>query len=158
VIPLRDDTERTRRPLLAAALAAACALAALAVLLAGQGGWTAALLALDAGMLWVFGAGVEGAVGRGWLLTGALFGAIGGAALALAAGASESAAQLAAAAATGAALETIVTHLLRLRGSRILSILPVPVFAGLHEVPAAAWGLAWGGGALALIALGALEA
>jgi hypothetical protein len=150
VIPLRDDTERTRRPLLAAALAAACALAALAVLLAGQGGWTAALLALDAG--------VEGAVGRGWLLTGALFGAIGGAALALAAGASESAAQLAAAAATGAALETIVTHLLRLRGSRILSILPVPVFAGLHEVPAAAWGLAWGGGALALIALGALEA
>lgn len=157
MIPLRDDTERVRRPLLAAALAAAGGLAAVVVLLAGEGVWTAALLALNAGMLWIFGAGVEGAVGRGWLLTGTLFGALGGAALALAAGAGESAAVIAAAASTGAALETIATHLLRLRGARILSILLLPLFAGLREVPATLCALAWAAGALVLIALGALE-
>lgn len=157
MIPLRDDTEHVRRPLLAAALAAACTLAAAVALVAGEGLWTAALLALNAAMLWVFGAGVEGAVGRGWLLMGALFGAAGGAALALAADSGEGAAQVGAAAATGAALETIATHLLRLRGARILGILPVPMFAGLREAPAAAWALVWGGAALVLVALGALE-
>lgn len=158
MIPLRDDTERVRRPLLAGSLAGACGLAAVVVLLAGEGVWTAALLALNAGMLWLFGAGVEGAVGRGWLLTAVLFGGVGGAALALAAGASESAAAIGAAASTGVALETIATHLLRLRGSRVLGIVPLPVFAGLREVPAPLCALAWAGGAVVLIALGALEA
>jgi hypothetical protein len=158
VIPLRDDTERERSPTLAALLAAAAGLGALLVLVTGTGGWTAVLLAVNAGALWVFGAGVEGAVGRGWLVFGAVLGGLGAAGIALVAGADETAAALGAAAATGAAFETVATHLLRLPGARILSLLLVPFFAGLREVPAAAWGAAWAGLAIALVALGALGA
>ncbi|MCU0258385.1 MAG: hypothetical protein MUF56_05100 [Solirubrobacteraceae bacterium] len=156
MIPLRDDTERERAPAVAGVLAAAAGLAALVVLVTGAGGWTALLLALNAGALWVFGAGVEGAVGRGWLIVGAVFGGLGAAGLALVAGADETTAALGAAAATGAAFETVATHLLRLPGARITSLLLVPFFAGLREVPAAAWGAIWAGLAIALIVLGAL--
>lgn len=156
MFPLRDDTERQRAPALAAVLAGAALLGALVVLVTGAGGWTALLLAVDAGALWVFGAGVEGATGRLWLAGPALAGAIGGAALALAAGAPETAAVIGAAAATGAAFEAITTHLLRLRGARILGLAPIPVFAGLREAPAALWGVVWGIVVVVLIALGAL--
>jgi hypothetical protein len=156
VIPLRDDTERERAPVLAGLLALVAGLAALVALVTGAGGWTALLLGLDAGALWVFGAGVEGAVGRGWLLVGALFGGLGAAAIALVAGADETVAALGAAAATGAAFETVATHLLRLPGARILGLALVPLFAGLRELPAAAWAAIWAVLAVVLIALGAL--
>ena len=149
MIPLRDDTERDRAPVLALVAALASALAAVFVLVSGAGGWAALLLALDAGAIWVFGAGVEGAVGRGWLVFAVVFGAVGGAALALAAGADDG---------TGAALELAVTHLLRLRGATILSLVLVPWFGGFATIPAPAWALVWGALAVVLIALGALAA
>lgn len=156
MIPLRDDTERLRAPALAAVLAAAALLGALAVLVTGGGGWTALLLAVDAGALWVFGAGVEGAVGRLWFAGPVLAGAIGGAAIALAAGAPETAAVIGAAAATGAAFEGITTHAMRLRGSRVMGLAPIPAFAGMREAPAGVWGLVWGAVVIVLLLLGAL--
>lgn len=156
MIPLRDDTERDRAPTIALLLAALAGAGALAVLLGGGDGWTALLLALDAGAIWIFGAGVEGAVGRRWLAFAIVFGGAGGAALALAAGADDGAGAIAAAAATGAALELVVTHLLRLRGATILSIVLVPWFGSFAAIPAAVWALIWAALATLLIALGAL--
>ena len=158
MIPLRDDTERDRAPTLALLLAVLTGAAALVTLFGGAGGWTALLLALDAGAIWIFGAGVEGAVGRGWLVVALVFGAVGGAALALAAGADERTAVIAAAAATGAALELAVTHLLRLRGATILSIVLVPWFGSFAAIPAGVWAGIWAVLATLLIALGALAA
>ena len=158
MIPLRDDTERDRAPVLALLTALASALGAVIVLVSGAGGWAALLLALDAGAIWVFGAGVEGAVGRGWLVFAVVFGAVGGAALALAAGADDGTGAVGAAAATGAALELAVTHLLRLRGATILSLVLVPWFGGFATIPAPVWALVWGALAALLIALGALAA
>lgn len=158
MIPLRDDTERDRAPALALVAALAAGFGAVLALAGGAGGWTAGLLALDAGAIWVFGAGVEGAVGRAWLLFAIVFGGVGGAALALAAGADDGTGAVAAAAATGAALELAVTHLLRLRGATILSLVLVPWFGGLAAIPAPVWALVWGAIAAVLIALGALAA
>lgn len=158
MIPLRDDTERDRAPALALLLAVATALGALAALLAGDGGWTALLLALDAVAIWIYGGGVEGAVGRGWMVLAIVFGGLGGAALALAAGADDRTATVAAAAATGIALELVATHLIRLRGATILSIVLIPWFGSFAAVPAPVWALIWGGLAVLLLALGALAA
>lgn len=158
MIPLRDDTDRDRAPVLALLAALAAGLGAVVALAAGAGGWTALLLALDAGAIWIFGAGVEGAVGRVWLLVAIVFGGFGGAALTLAGGAEDRAATIAAAAATGAALELAATHLLRLRGATILSMVLVPWFGGFAAIPAPAWALIWGALAVLLIALGALAA
>ena len=106
MIPLRDDTERDRAPD-PRARRSRCSRwrGAFAALVTGAGGWTALLLALNAGAIWIFGAGVEGAVGRLWLLVAIVFGGIGGAAIALGGGRGEGAAAVAAAAATGVALE-----------------------------------------------------
>jgi hypothetical protein len=158
VIPLRDDTERDRPPTLALLLAVAVAVGALVALVAGAGGWTALLLAVDAVAIWIFGGGVEGAVGRGWMVLAIVFGGAGGAALALAAGADDRTAAVGAAAATGIALELVVTHLIRLRGARILSMVLVPWFGSFSAVPAAIWGLIWAALAVLLLALGALAA
>ena len=158
MIPLRDDTERERAPILALTLALITLAGAFAALVTGAGAWTALLLALNAGAMWIAGAGVEGAVGRLWILVAIVFGGIGGAVLALGAGAGEDAATIAAAAATGAALELIGTHLLRLRGATVLSIVLVPWFGSFSAVPAGVWALIWGALAVLLIALGALAA
>lgn len=158
MIPLRDDTERDRAPTLALLLALATALGALATLLAGAGGWTALLLALDAAAIWIYGGGVEGAVGRGWMVLATVFGGVGGAALALAAGADDRTATVAAAAATGIALELVATHLIRLRGATILSVVLIPWFGSFAAVPAPIWALVWGGLAILLLALGGLAA
>ncbi len=154
MIPLRDDTERDRTSLVA--LTAAPALLALAcvVLVTGSGGWAALLIAVNAGFTWVFGAGAESVAGRIWTGLALLLGAGGGAALAVASGATELG-PIAAATATGAALEAIVIQLLRCRGSRILSIVLVPWFGGFAEVPAAIWALIWGALVILLAALGA---
>ena len=158
MIPLRDDTERDRAPTLALLLALAVAAGAFAALVTGAGGWTALLLALDAGAIWIFGSGVEGAVGRRWLVVAVVFGGVGGAALALAAGADDRAAAVAAAAATGVALELVATHVIRLRGATILSIVLIPWFGSFAAVPAPVWALIWGALAALLLALGALAA
>jgi len=158
VIPLRDDTERVRAPILALIVAVAAAIGALAALVTGAGGWTALLLAVNAAALWIFGAGVDGGAGAGrlWLLIAVTFGAAGGAALALAGETDERAATVAAAATTVAAFEVIAAHLIWRRGARILSLVLVPWFGGFAAVPAAAWGLIWGALVVLLIALGAL--
>ncbi len=158
MIPLRDDTERDRAPTLALLLAVAAAVGAIAVLVTGGGGWTALLLALDAVAIWIYGGGVEGAVGRGWMVLAIAFGGLGGAALALAAGADDRPATVAAAAATGVALELVATHLIRLRGATILSIVLIPWFGSFAAVPAPVWALIWCGLAVLLLALGALAA
>lgn len=158
MIPLRDDTERDRAPTLALVLALAAAAGALVVLVTGGGGWTALLLGLNAAAIWVFGSGVEGAVGRAWTVLALVFGGAGGAALALAAGADDRSATIGAAAATGVALELIATHLMRLRGATILSIVLIPWFGSFAAVPAPVWALIWGGLAVLLLALGALAA
>ena len=87
-----------------------------------------------------------------------VFGGLGGAALALAAGADDRTATVAAAAATGIALELVATHLIRLRGATILSIVLIPWFGSFAAVPAPVWALIWGGLAVLLLALGALAA
>jgi hypothetical protein len=138
------------------ALLGALALLVLAVvvLVSGSGGWAALLIAVNAGFVWVFGAGAEAVAGRVWLLVALLLGAAGGAMLAVVAGAT-GLGPVGAAAATGAALEAVVIHLARCRGARVMSIVLVPWFGGFAEVPATIWALIW---AALVVVLGALGA
>ena len=154
MIPLRDDTERERASRVALVVALALLLLAAVVLVSGSGGWAALLVAVNAGFVWVFGAGAEAAAGRIWMTVALLLGAAGGAMLAVVAGA-EGLGPVSAAAATGAALEAVVIHLTRCRGARIMSIVLVPWFGGFAEVPATIWALIW---AALVIVLGALGA
>ena len=95
--------------------ALALLLLAAVVLISGSGGWAALLIAVDAGFVWVFGAGAEAAAGRVWLIVALLLGAAGGVAIAIASGAT-GLGPLGAGAATGAALEAIAVQLTRCRG------------------------------------------
>lgn len=153
MIPTRDDLERRRAPLLAGALALAALAAAIALLLAGEGAAAAGLALAGAAAIWIFGAGVEGGLGRPWTAALALSGGFGGAALTVAFG---DEGRWAAGAAAGAALELVAAHLLRFPGARVTSVLVAPLASGVHEAPAWVWGLAWAALSLALIALGAL--
>ena len=154
MIPLRDDTERERASRVALVAALALLLLAAVVLVSGSGGWAALLIAVNAGFVWVFGAGAEAAAGRVWIAAALLLGAAGGAMLALVADAT-TLGPIGAAAATGAALEAVVIHLTRCRGARIMSIVLVPWFGGFAEVPATIWALIW---AALVVLLGALGA
>jgi hypothetical protein len=154
LIPLRDDTERERASRVALVAALALLLLAAVVLVTGSGGWAALLIALNAGFVWVFGAGAEAVAGRVWIAVALLLGAAGGALLAVVAGAT-ALGPVGAAAATGAALEVVVIHLARCQGARIMSIVLVPWFGGFAEVPATIWALIWAGLVVLLGALGA---
>jgi len=154
VIPLRDDTERERASRVALLAALALLVLAAVVLVSGSGGWAALLVAVNAGFVWVFGAGAEAVAGRIWLAVALVLGAAGGAMLAVVAGAT-GLGPVGAAAATGAALEAVVIHLARCRGARIMSIVLVPWFGGFAEVRATIWALVW---AAVVIVLGALGA
>jgi len=154
VIPLRDDTERERASRVALLATLALLVLAAVVLVSGSGGWAALLIAVNAGFVWVFGAGAEAVAGRIWLIVALLLGAAGGAMLAVVAGAT-GLGPVGAAAATGAALEAVVIHLARCRGGRIMSMVLVPWFGGFAEVPATIWALIW---AALVVVLGALGA
>jgi hypothetical protein len=154
VIPLRDDTERERPSTVALACALTLLALAVAVLVSGSGGWSAALIAVDAGFVWVFGAGAEAAAGRVLFGGSLLLGCAGGAALAVAAG-ETALGPVAAAAATGAALEAIAVLLFRRPGARIMSMVLVPWFGGFAEVRAGIWAVIWAGLVIGLAALGA---
>lgn len=153
LIPLRDDSERRRRP--AVALLGALLCVAAAVWAALGGGGVAAVLAclVNGTAVWVLGAGLESAVSRTWLVLSLLLGAAGGVALGLAS--SRSGAPLAAWGTTGAALEAVVLHALRLPRAHVLSLVAAPWLTGLVELPGRAWAAIWAGLTLLLGLLGA---
>ncbi len=153
MLPARDDLEHQRAPVATGALTATAVLGALALLVGGDGAAAALLALVSAIAIWVFGAGVEGAVGRLWLAAVALMGAAGGAALTVAFGGEG---RWIAGAAAGAALEVVATHLLRFPSARIMGLSLIPPFAGLVEAPAWIWALGWALITALLIALGAL--
>jgi hypothetical protein len=157
VIPLRDDTEREDPSSVALAGGVALLALALVVLVTGAGAWASLLIAIDAGFVWVFGAGAQAAAGPVWLAAALVLGAAGGAALGLASGAS-GLGPVGAAAATGAALEAIVVLIVRRPQARIMSLVLVPWFGGFAEVKAGIWALIWGVLVIALAALGAFGA
>ena len=152
MIPLADDVPRTRTPVVTLALSAACVVAALVALLAGDGIWTALLLAASALWIWIFGRSVEDRIGPVWFALLALFGGAGGAMIGIAAGMDD---RYAAAAATGVALEVVAAYLIRFRSARILCLLPLPPVAGLVETPPWPWALV---GAAIVVLLGAAGA
>ena len=152
MIPLADDVQRTRKPVVTLVLSVAAAGAALAALFAGDGIWTVLLLAACALWIWVFGRSVEDAIGPVWFVLLALVGGAGAVMIGIAAGMDG---RYAAAAASGVALEVVVAHLLRFRDVRILCLVPVPVVARIVETPAWPWALT---GAALLVLLGAAGA
>jgi len=152
VIPLADDVERSRRPLLSLVLWIASGVAALIALIGGDGVWTALLLLACGLWIWVFGRSVEDRIGHFWLALLAIAGGGGAALLGIAAGMDG---RYAAAAATGVAFEVVTAHRLRFREARVLCLSPVPYYAGLVMTPAWLWALVGGVIVLALAAAGA---
>ncbi len=152
MIPLADDVERSRRPLISLALWIACGLAALAALLSGDGAWTALLLLACGLWIWIFGRSVEDRIGHWWLALLAIAGGGGAALLGIAAGMDD---RYAAAAATGVAFEVVTSHRIRFPEARVLCLSPVPYYAGLVMTPAWLWALI---GAAIVLLLGAAGA
>ena len=153
MIPLADDVERSRGPLLSLLLSAAAGGAALLAALHGDGLWTILLLLLCALWIWIFGRSVEDRVGHIWFGLLAALGGTGAVMIGLAAGMDS---RHAAAAAAGVAFEVVTFHVVRFRDARILCISPVPYFAGLVMTPAWLWALTGAVLATALSFAGAL--
>ena len=153
MLPTTDHLERTRTPILTLTLCAAGLGAAVAALLNGDG-WTSLALLLCAVFLWVFGASLEETLGAAlFLLVLVCGGGMGLGLLLITDGARGL--QAIAGMAVGATSLCVVVHLLRFRGAPILSLVLVPFFAGLAEIPAWIWALIWVACVTALAALGA---
>jgi len=133
MIPLRDDLPGRGAP--APALLACVAL--LAAGTAAPGGGIALGLAV-AFAAWLF---VPSLVrDAGWLATFAMIaaGAAAAGALALAAGAGWQPWAV-----VGAAATPVAGHLVRFRGSRMITLVPLPLRAGLAEVPSGVVAIVW---------------
>lgn len=133
MIPLRDDRPGGGAPIIA--LLACIALLAGGILVPGGGIAFGIVLAI-----------------AGWLFTPSLFresgavptlgaAALGG--LLAGAGAWASGTTWPAWALTGAAAALVGLHLVRFRGSRMLALIPLPLRAGLTEIPSAAVAAVW---------------
>ncbi len=153
MLPTTDNIERTRTPVLTLALCAAGFVAAAAALLGGDG-WTALSLLLSAVFLWVFGASIEETIGAPLFLLLLVCGAGMGLGLLLIADGGRGL-QAIAGMAAGATSLCAVTHLLRFRGAPIMTLVLVPFFGGLAEIPAWVWALIWAACVAALAVLGA---
>ncbi|CAB4877361.1 unannotated protein [freshwater metagenome] len=149
------STARPReRPSIAAKAAAPLAAAFAIVALATGEPAAFGLVLVNAVALWIFGSGAEALAGRGWVTLAMLSGAAGGAAVALACGATD-VATLAAAATTVAAAEVLTIYLTRQRGGTVMSVVLVPWLTGIVEIPALIWALIWAALVVGLSLLGA---
>jgi len=153
VIPLTDDIERVRIPVVTLTLATA-ALAGACVELARGAGWTALALLVCALFAWVFGAAEEDRLRVPLFALVVLAGAAAGIGVAglvgdLAAGAL---------AAVGAVSAIVLVHLVRFHGARVLSLVLIPFFSGFVAVRAWIWALAWPALVAGLAVLGAFGA
>jgi membrane associated rhomboid family serine protease len=137
LIPLKDNIPSDRLPVATLALIAAGVLASVVL---DDAGWELAHLVSAAVVLWIAGPSVEHALGRAAFLAFAVAG--GAAAIGLVAVADASDA-LGPAGASGAVSAVLGAHLLLFRGAAVVTVVLLPFFFTLVEVPAVALALLW---------------
>ncbi len=152
MIPLTDDIERVRIPVVTLALAAAAVAGACVELVRGAG-WTALALLACAVFTWVFAASEEDRLGVPLFLVVVLAGAAAGVGLAALVGDVATGAL----AAVGAVSAIVLVHVVRFRGARVMSMVLIPFYAGFVAVHAWIWALAWPALVAGLAVLGAFE-
>ena len=137
MIPLKDTIPSDRLPVATLALIAAGVLAPVVL---DDAGWELAHLAVAAVALWIFGPSVEHALGGPAFLA---FAAAGGAAAIGLVAVVDASDALGPAGASGAVSAVVGAHLLLFRGAAVVTVVLLPFFFTLVELPAVAMALLW---------------